>query len=154
LSRGNDWWLRGRQLLPFAVPAKGREHQMINKSVTSRHPGNRWQFWALLVCVFLTIVSPSVSGSASDWEIGAINAAVAGLLLLGLALLDVDRHSHWTDIYQIALGLWLCVSPYILDYQSANLVHRHLAIGAILVVLAAFSLLWESLCTLLRDSRR
>lgn len=67
-------------------------------------------------------MSPSFNGSgAPNWETGAINAALTGVLLLGLALLDLQQHSQRTDSYQIVLGVWLCASPYLLGYENADL---------------------------------
>jgi hypothetical protein len=101
---------------------------------------NRWQFWGLVFSVFLIVMTPSLAGEA-DWEIGAINAAAVGVLLLALAGFELVQHQFWTDVGQLALGLWLAGSPVLLDYESAdNFALGHGAIGVLLVVLALLSL--------------
>ena len=85
-------------------------------------------------------MTASLAGEA-DWEIGAINAATVGLLLLALAGVELVHHQVWTDLGQLALGLWLAGSPHLLGYANAgNFALGHAAIGTVLVVLALHSL--------------
>jgi hypothetical protein len=101
---------------------------------------NRWQFWGLVFSVFLIVLTPSLAGEA-DWEIGAINAAVVGILLIVLAGFELVHHRFCTDVGQLVLGLWLTGSPHLLDYGSAdNFARGHKAIGTLLVLLALLSL--------------
>ena len=114
--------------------------QLFGEMMGSGPLRNRWQFWGLVLCVVLIVMTPSFAGEA-DWEIGAINAAAVGLLLLVLAGLELVHHQSWTDVGQFALGLWLAGSPFLLDYESAdNFAIGHVAIGVLLVVLALLSL--------------
>jgi hypothetical protein len=115
---------------------------------------NRWQFWGLLSCVFLLSVGSSFSTSSEAWEMGALNAAAAALLLLGLAVFDVENRAPWTDFCQIAIGLWMSLSPHFLGYEPIEMARRHFAIGLVLVVLGVFSLLQESICRLFQSNRR
>jgi len=101
---------------------------------------NRWQFWSLILSIFLIVMMAPLAGEA-DWEIGAINAAAVGLLLLALAGVELVHHQVWTDVGQLALGLWLAGSPHLLGYANAgNFALGHAAIGTVLVVLALLSL--------------
>jgi SPW repeat-containing protein len=100
---------------------------------------NRWQFWGLVFSVFLIVLTPSLAGDA-DWEIGAINAAAVGILLIALAGFELVHHQSWTDVCELGLGLWLVASPYLLGYANAgNFARGHGAIGVLLAVLALLS---------------
>lgn len=115
---------------------------------------SQWQFWALLLIVLLVSISPSLSDNGAAWEAGAINAAATGVILLVLAVFNVERHAYWTDRCQIGSGLWLMGSPYLLGYGNTSLAQRHFAIGVVLVAIGAFSLLQERICRLFRSSHR
>lgn len=127
----------------------------ISVSTSSGINNNRWQFWALLIFVFFISTSPALGdGNDPAWDVGAMNAAAIGLVLLGFAVYEVQEHSARTDGGQIALGCWLWISPHVLGYSHIALAKHHLALGTILILLSAVSLLQERLCSLSRDSRR
>jgi hypothetical protein len=85
---------------------------------------------------------------------GAFKASSATLLLMRLAVLDFENRAPWTDFCQIAIGLWMSLSPHFLGYEPIEMARRHFAIGLVLVVLGVFSLLQESICRLFQSNRR
>jgi O-antigen/teichoic acid export membrane protein len=72
-----------------------------------------------------------------------VNSALTGLAVLILAQLQLIRLRRWEDIAQLASGLWLVASPFILDYaHQDHLRFWHWALGALVAVLALFEL-WQ-----------
>ncbi len=71
------------------------------------------------------------------------NSALTGLAVLMLAQLQIVRLRRWEEIAQLACGVWLVASPFVLDYaHQDHLRFWHWALGGIVVVLAAFEL-WQ-----------
>jgi hypothetical protein len=72
-----------------------------------------------------------------------LNSALTGLAVLVLAQLEIVRLRRWEEVAQLACGVWLVASPFILDYgPQDHLRFWHWALGAIVCVLAAFEL-WQ-----------
>ena len=71
------------------------------------------------------------------------NSALTGLAVLMLAQLQIVRLRRWEEIAQLACGVWLVASPFLLDYaHQDHLRFWHWALGGVVVVLAAFEL-WQ-----------
>ena len=72
-----------------------------------------------------------------------VNSGLTGLAVLLLAQLELIRVRRWKEIAQLACGLWLSVSPFVLDYfHQDHLRFWHWALGALVSVLALFEL-WQ-----------
>ncbi len=72
-----------------------------------------------------------------------LNSALTGLAVLLLAQLELWRLRRWEEVAQLACGLWLIASPFLLDYaHQHHLRFWHWALGGIVAVLAAFEL-WQ-----------
>lgn len=73
----------------------------------------------------------------------AVNSAVTGLAVLMLAQLEILRRSKWEEFAQLACGIWLIVSPFILEYAyQDHLRFWHWALGGSVAALAVFEL-WQ-----------
>jgi 4-amino-4-deoxy-L-arabinose transferase-like glycosyltransferase len=72
-----------------------------------------------------------------------LNSALTGLAVLALAQLELVRLRRWEEFAQLACGLWLCASPFILHYaHQDHLRYWHWALGAVVSILAVFEL-WQ-----------
>ena len=72
-----------------------------------------------------------------------LNSGLTGLAVLALAQLELVRLRRWEEIAQLACGLWLSASPFILHYaHQDHLRFWHWALGAIVSVLALLEL-WQ-----------
>jgi hypothetical protein len=111
----------------------------------SRH--HAWEDWlggGLGVAVGVT---PWLAGEAFDEDI-ALNAAQVGLLILGLATFGLVQPSRWGDIGQLACGMWLMASPFVLPYaDTGQLANWHIALGLVVASIASLELWQDSLHT-------
>ena len=73
----------------------------------------------------------------------AVNAAVAGLAVLMLAQLEMLRRRRWGEFAQLVCGVWVIVSPFILDYAyQDHLRFWHWTLGGSVAALAVLEL-WQ-----------
>ena len=76
----------------------------------------------------------------------ALNAAQVGLLILGLATFGLVQPSRWSDIGQLACGVWLMASPFMLPYaDTGRLADWHIALGLVVASIASLELWQDSL---------
>jgi hypothetical protein len=101
-----------------------------------------WEDWAGIVLGVLIGLSPWLAGM-QDLQAASLNAAAVGLLVLVLSAFElVDLHRS-EEVGEIALGLWLIASPFVFGYADGGaLMIWHVALGALVVVLAAVEL-WQ-----------
>ena len=72
-----------------------------------------------------------------------LNAGLTGLAVLALAQLELVRLRRWEEIAQLACGLWLSASPFILHYaHQDHLRFWHWVLGTTVSILALFEL-WQ-----------
>jgi hypothetical protein len=107
-----------------------------------------WEDWFGMLLGVLIVVSPWFPFSSHD-VIDAerstmiLNTFVVGMLVFGLAQLEYVALQRWEEIAEIALGLWLMASPFVLGYSGDDLLRAwHVALGAIVVLLGALQL-WQ-----------
>ena len=86
----------------------------------------------------LILLSPVVSDTSA---IIAINAGLFGVLIVGLAMLELMSLRRWEEILELACGGWIIASPFVLQY-SGDLRMIHIIFGAAVVLLALFEL-WQ-----------
>lgn len=101
-----------------------------------------WQDWADLMLGLLILLSPWLMGFTEARQ-PTINAFVVGGLIIALSALAIRHLEPWEEWVQIAFGIWLILSPWLLDYSAANGARSsHVALGLLITLLAA-SELWE-----------
>ena len=101
-----------------------------------------WEDWVSMLLGVLIGLSPWFADQQNNPVI-AWNAALVGILVLALALLEHVSLQRWEEAGEIVLGLWLSVSPYSFGYAEAGtLRYWHFLFGAIVVVLAILEL-WQ-----------
>ena len=86
----------------------------------------------------LIILSPIVSDTSA---MIAVNAGLFGVLIAGLAMLELMSLQRWEEILELVCGSWIVASPFVLQYNG-DLRLMHIIFGAAVVALALFEL-WQ-----------
>jgi hypothetical protein len=118
------------------------------KPYLSRH----WQDWADLLLGLAVLASPWLLGFA---EVPAPmwNAVIVGVAIVLLSAFAIAHLEPWEEWLNIALGLWLIVSSWVLDYGAAHkALACHVGLGLLITLLAA-SELWEESQNRTEDDR-
>jgi hypothetical protein len=101
-----------------------------------------WEDWAGMLIGVLIGFSPWLAEQQGDQAV-MWNAVLVGALVLALAQLEYVSLQRWQETGEIALGLWLIASPFILGYAEAGtLRYWHFILGAIVVLVGALEL-WQ-----------
>jgi len=101
-----------------------------------------WEEWLDIGFGVAVGVSPWAAGETSH-ETVVPNAAQIGLLVLGLAAFELVDLRRREEIAQLACGVWLTASPFLLGYAGAgHLRYWHFALGPLLTMLAVLEL-WQ-----------
>jgi hypothetical protein len=82
--------------------------------------------------------APTMLGFESGPE--NVNAHLVGLAIIGLALAAIFAHLDLEEWLNLALGLWLVMSPWVLHFDSNIARDVHVVIGVLVVGLAALEL--------------
>ncbi|CDG85239.1 SPW repeat protein [Janthinobacterium agaricidamnosum] len=99
----------------------------------------RWQDQLILVLGLWLIVSPWAFADAADRPEVA-NAVISGLVIAVLAAFDLYKTYFWAVVLNLALGIWVAVSPWVLQIADRGpMTWNSLIVGIAVAVLA----LWE-----------
>jgi hypothetical protein len=71
----------------------------------------------------------------------AVNAGLFGVLIAGLAMLELMSLQRWEEILELACGGWIIASPLVFQYSGDPSI-IHMILGAAVMVLALFEL-WQ-----------
>lgn len=101
-----------------------------------------WQDWADLMLGLAVLLSPWLFGfvevPAPMW-----NAVIVGTAIVVLSAFAIAHLEPWEEWLNIALGIWLIVSSWLLEYGAAHkAIACHVGLGLLITFLAA-SELWE-----------
>jgi predicted MFS family arabinose efflux permease len=101
------------------------------------------QDWLNLVLAAALFVSPWVLGFASE-TIPAWNAWIVGVLLAALAVAALSAFAEWEEWSSLVLGVWLIVSPWLLQFAAnMNAMWTHVVLGALVAAVSAWAL-WDN----------
>ena len=96
-----------------------------------------WEDWVLMGLGVLILLSPWLA-AAPLTGIGAASAIIIGMVVLVVAGLELFGVSRWEDAINLACGLWLIASPFLLGYGGAGqLRFWHIVLGALVALVAA-----------------
>jgi hypothetical protein len=99
----------------------------------------RWQDQAILLLGVWLFASPWVLGIAAS-SLAAANAFIAGLVMVALAAFDLVRTYVWAVVFNLLVGLWVAISPWMVDaLHVPAMATNFLVVGVATIVLA----LWE-----------
>lgn len=100
----------------------------------------RWQDWAGFSLGLWLAVSPWVLGF-SDEQAATANAAVVGIALAVVSLLEVGLSEVTHERLKVAAGLWLVASPFVPGFgASAPAEINAVVIGILVTVCAAWAM--------------
>ena len=86
--------------------------------------------------LFLTPWIFGFASGAAGW-----NAWILGIAIAVVAIAALSAFADWEEWVNLVLGLWVLVSPWVLNFQAnATAMHTHVIIGIIVAVLAAIEL--------------
>jgi hypothetical protein len=108
-----------------------------------------WEDWFGMLLGGLIVVSPWFPFQSSHETMDAersmmiLNTFVVGMLVFGLGQLEYVALQRWEEVAEIALGLWLIISPFIFGYSGDDMLKIwHASLGVIVVLLGALQL-WQ-----------
>jgi hypothetical protein len=88
-------------------------------------------------------LQPANEVMTADRSTMILNTFVVGMLVFGLGQLEYVALQRWEEVGEVALGLWLMASPFILGYSGDEALRAwHIALGAIVALLGALQL-WQ-----------
>lgn len=99
----------------------------------------RWQDQAIVILGVWLVISPMAFGYASSTP-AAINAFIAGVIMVALAAFDLYKTYVWAVLLNLIMGVWVAVSPWLINVvRDKGMTASLLVVGIATVVLA----LWE-----------
>ncbi len=104
-----------------------------------------WEDWLLIGLGAVLLLSPALVDAEMPPP-ALFSALSAGVVIMAMALFEIMLKGRWEEIIQFALGAWLAVSVYVLDYGLASELRAlHFVIGALVALMAAFEFWQDSL---------
>jgi hypothetical protein len=101
-----------------------------------------WEDWAGIALGILIVLSPWIALPSSERGVPFLPVAI-GLLVTLLAQLELVALRRWHEIAELACGVTLVASPFILGYaKTGQLRYWHFALGAGVTLLALLAL-WQ-----------
>jgi hypothetical protein len=99
-----------------------------------------WEDWLGIALGVLVMLSPWLVNEISHGT-ALTNAAIAGLVILMLAELDLVAVRRWAEVGLLACGAWVAASPFVLGY-GGQLRPLQVVVGGLVALLGAFEL-WQ-----------
>ena len=100
----------------------------------------KWEDWLGVALGVWLLLSPWMFGYAEQ-SAAAMNALFLGTTLVVLELLNLGLHDDIEEWWDIAAGVWLVVSPFMLGFaQVGAAVINAVGIGLLTIVFAAWAL--------------
>ena len=103
----------------------------------------RWQDWVMLAFGVWLIISPRVLSYTSYTGMATWVSYLFGVVIAAVAIVALFYPRMWEEWVNLALGILLIVSPFVLQYFSAEITatRNHLILG----ILIAGDALWMML---------
>jgi hypothetical protein len=68
------------------------------------------------------------------------NAYICGIIIFVLAIAALSAFAVWEEWLNLIVGLWVLVSPWVLQFQGTTAQSVHVVIGILVAILAAIEL--------------
>lgn len=108
----------------------------------------RWQDWVTLVLGLWLIIAPLIAFGDST-ATGAINSYIVGVIVAALSVWALAQPRSWAEWINLAVGLWLIISPFTLGFaNNTALMWNHIIVG----VLVGASAGWTAQARLTRQT--
>ncbi|MFP5404783.1 MAG: SPW repeat protein [Gammaproteobacteria bacterium] len=101
----------------------------------------RWQDWITLILGIWLFFSPWILRFYGEMPAASWNFFVLGIAFVVFAAFGLNLRSLWEEWVNLILGIWMIISPWVLQY-SANTTPRDNAIivGVIVAVMAIWAM--------------
>ena len=100
----------------------------------------RWQDWVSLVLGAFLAASPWGMGY-SHVDFATWNAVAVGLAIVIVSITDIDWPSSWEEWLNLALGIWLIVSPLAMGFESQpGAAWSAVVVGILVTVFASWAM--------------
>lgn len=104
---------------------------------------DRFQDWINLVLGAFLILSPWLFGFA-DQTMAAWNSWIAGIVVAALSVAALVRFAEWEEWVNVAIGIWILVSPWVLGFSGVSAaMWTCVVLGIVIAAMAA----WEAWTT-------
>ena len=111
-----------------------------NLDVLKTHRG--WEDWLLTGLGGLLLLTPALVPGEMPSSV-LFSALAVGVVIMAMALFEIMLKGRWEEVIQFAVGVWLAVSVFILDYGIASELRAlYFAIGALVALMAAIEF-WQ-----------
>jgi hypothetical protein len=83
---------------------------------------------------------------ASPWLFGLTNGTakldfwLCGAAIIAISLLSMLAYANWEEWMNLALGLWLIASPWVLGFAHVRAMHFGVGVGAVVTFMALLEL--------------
>jgi SPW repeat len=102
----------------------------------------RWQDGGNLLLGVWLFISPWALNYAAGMPIAAWNATILGAAIVVLAAVAMYMPRVWEERINMALGVWMIISPWVLRFATEkNLMMNAVIIGVLVTGLAAWAML-------------
>ncbi len=102
----------------------------------------RSQDWLNLILAALLFFSPWLMGFVSD-VMPTRNAWIVGVVLALIAIAAITAFAEWEEWLNLALGLWLVASPWMLGFTGNPAAFRtHIVLGLLAAAISAWAV-WD-----------
>jgi SPW repeat len=65
------------------------------------------------------------------------DAWIGGAIIVALSMAAIVAFAEWEEWFNLAIGLWLIASPWVLGFQHTVAMHVSIAVGVLVAYLAA-----------------
>jgi SPW repeat len=104
--------------------------------------GKKVQDWINLVLAVCLLLSPWAIGFASETT-PAWNAWIVAVVLGALAIATLSAFAEWEEWANLVFGLWLIVSPWLLEFAAdVNAMWTHVVVGVLVAAVSVWAL-WD-----------
>ncbi len=101
----------------------------------------QWEDWLGVVVGVWLCASPWVLGISENMTV-AQNAFLMGALLIVVETVILFAFRAWEEWINVAIGVWLVVSPWVLGITERAALANFVIVGAIVLALALYEL-WD-----------
>lgn len=106
--------------------------------VRTQETKTQWQDWVLSLLGLWMFASPWLFAFTGQ-SMPAWNSYIAGAIVLILSLAALVNFTVWEEWINVAVGLWLVISPWLLGYANmTSMTWNQVIVGLLVVILAAW----------------
>ena len=99
----------------------------------------KWEDWSGIALGAWLLVSPWLTGYAEQ-SVATVNALLFGCILIFMELLNLDAHENAEERLDMAAGVWLVASPWVLGFStSLAATVNAVSVGLVAILLAVLA---------------